>query len=609
MALLELTKDLTQYVSILEKKYSKTETPNGNIINTNIEWDIQNKYQNEINIPSSPKSLLGSYTEQENKKFNVVYKSNTGNIYRETYGEKMEKLINAETTFALAEENLYPVFSYGVQNLYDSSQNFITNNLPPNTQRLLGGISENLAAGLLGVPESLTEGAIGNRFSYNSKGLHKGKRLLPIGLTNAISDVLFNGLSLEEAALNNINMELPVVGNLGLDELAEFVGIESPSLDKKKDFHNTPVHKNSIDYYSVLSYGMIKLLQKKRQLSGTQLESYTDFRQEIKDKEAFFVHQSKVGNYKDNNPNKKFGMPEYGMPGLDRRDFTKMHDERVVGKNTYDVFTKSPIEDDSNIEMNPNINTYRDYIKFAIHDVYNKETFRFRATLTDMSDSITANWEEVEYVGKADPIFAYHGGKRKFNFAFTISALSRQEFLPMWRKINKLYALMYPTYAQDDFVYQSTERQYVGNEPSSSENKNANSDESKDKTKQNTLPSAYIDTNISYRVRKDRGVAPFILLTLGDYFYKEPGYLSELSVTIDNEFPWEINIENDFENIAQLPHLIRISTGFQPIGKKLYQNSKQGRETNFFGWDKIVENTRKEKIDETIKQTGEGTHF
>jgi hypothetical protein len=61
-------------------------------------------------------------------------------------------------------------------------------------------------------------------------------------------------------------------------------------------------------------------------------------------------------------------------------------------------------------------------------------------------------------------------------------------------------------------------------------------------------------------------IAPLIRLTIGDWLYRCPGYFKTMTTTIDNTYPWEINLEKDNEKTAQLPHVVQISLSFTVIG-------------------------------------------
>ena len=58
-----------------------------------------------------------------------------------------------------------------------------------------------------------------------------------------------------------------------------------------------------------------------------------------------------------------------------------------------------------------------------------------------------------------------------------------------------------------------------------------------------------------------------VRLTVGDYLYRVPGFIDNVSVTVDNSnTSWEIVLQKDeYPDVAQLPHLVTVSVSFKPI--------------------------------------------
>ena len=62
-----------------------------------------------------------------------------------------------------------------------------------------------------------------------------------------------------------------------------------------------------------------------------------------------------------------------------------------------------------------------------------------------------------------------------------------------------------------------------------------------------------------------------VQLTVGNYLWEQPGFIDSISIDIDDETPWEVNvgldgdIENGDINIKQVPHMIKVSISFTPI--------------------------------------------
>jgi len=76
----------------------------------------------------------------------------------------------------------------------------------------------------------------------------------------------------------------------------------------------------------------------------------------------------------------------------------------------------------------------------------------------------------------------------------------------------------------------------------------------------------------------NRMEAPFMNLTLGDMYNAVPGYLSSLSITVDDNSPWETRPG------IQLPHAINVSCEFTHIGQ--HALASQGTHYDFGGKDK-----------------------
>ncbi len=536
---------------------------------------------------------------------------------------------------------------------------------------MLGSMATNSLIRNLGFPTKASYGVlrpsdstIHNRYTIDGKGINQGLyNKTPFGVGELVQDIV-NGENTFESLGNTFNVEIPGIIGMGKED--------------RPDAY--PLYPNMLGYYSVLSYSQIKILQVD---NAFRKNTWIDFREYITDGRAYHTpgkkdtpklvtsiaktEQMGVGdsvnfnrhiakeqdsltsiygdgskqytsdtiqkitetnenivNYKNFNPEDKFGFSRAGTVGMYKKNFTRMQES--IKERTYDAFTMYPIEKITNpqnitpyVKLDGN-KQYRDYIKFMIYDVVNKELIRLRATISDVSETITPTWETSDYVGKADPVFTYKTTQRKFSFSFTMYSNTRAEFLPMWRKINKLYGLMYPTYADDidtggrkmnglmyfsgssDITYEQNNAlnsKYGITPQDAADAINSRSGDVKGITEtENVLQSKnYLQYSQSYQemktknmnvrsftyfMSKGRPIAPFIMLTLGDWFVNEPGYLSDLTISVDNNFPWEINLENDLYNVAELPHLVKIQTGFQPIGKKLFENGN-----NFFGWNSI----------------------
>ena len=160
----------------------------------------------------------------------------------------------------------------------------------------------------------------------------------------------------------------------------------------------------------------------------------------------------------------------------------------------------------------------RDLIKFRIEAVDNDHPTKsvwmvFRAYLKDITDTPNPSWGTVNYVGRGEPFYIYKGFERNVSFTLQVAAMSEAELKPMWQKLNYLYS--------------------------------------------NTMPD--------YKGGVMR--SPYMKLTLGDYFFRQPGVIKNMTYTIGNDSPWEIAIDEPETggNAYELPHVMTIQITFAPI--------------------------------------------
>jgi hypothetical protein len=166
-----------------------------------------------------------------------------------------------------------------------------------------------------------------------------------------------------------------------------------------------------------------------------------------------------------------------------------------------------------------------DIIKFAFECISNDNSFLstyllFRAFLTaGFTDNHSGQWNAFRYMGRGENFYTYQGFERTVNFSFRIAAQSREEMKPLYNKLNYLISQVYPDYSNIGIMR-----------------------------------------------------APVVRLTVGDYLYRMPGIIETINVTVDNTYPWEINLEND-PDMKQLPQVLDVTVSFKPIFNILPQRS------------------------------------
>ena len=149
-----------------------------------------------------------------------------------------------------------------------------------------------------------------------------------------------------------------------------------------------------------------------------------------------------------------------------------------------------------------------DFIKFRFRDIINNKFLVFRAILDGISDTVTPEYNPLEYIGRPDKLYTYKGVDRDISFNFKVYPKTKQELPVLMEKMNYLIGMCYPSYTD-----------------------------------------------------RERMVAPYMELTLGDMFVDAPGILTGLTITVEEATTWEI------EEGLQYPHFISAQCTFKYIGK------------------------------------------
>jgi hypothetical protein len=194
------------------------------------------------------------------------------------------------------------------------------------------------------------------------------------------------------------------------------------------------------------------------------------------------------------------------------------------------------------IYRSENVNTdypVNDFVKFRIavidNDAPNFKTFmHFRTFLGPISDSYNANWNSFQYLGRGENFYTYGGFTRQISLSWTVAAQSKEELIPMYKKLNYLASTLAPDYS----------------------------------------PNGYMRGNL-------------VQLTIGGYLYEQPGFITGLTYEMGEDSPWEIGIGTEKTNpkgdptVKELCQIIRV-TGFSftPI-----QNFVPRLQSNSFGSD------------------------
>ena len=186
-----------------------------------------------------------------------------------------------------------------------------------------------------------------------------------------------------------------------------------------------------------------------------------------------------------------------------------------------DKITALPLYQSSNVAQDKDQDV-NDLVKFRIAvkspDGGATKTFiHFRAFLDSISDSYTSDWSSHRYVGRGENFYTYGGFDRKVSLSWTVYAQSKEELIPMYKKLNYLASSLAPDYSTDSYM---------------------------------------------------RGV--LVELTIGGYLYNQPGIITGFTYELSEQSTWEIGINNQGfsdvtnrgdDSMKELPHMIKV-TGF-----------------------------------------------
>jgi len=179
-----------------------------------------------------------------------------------------------------------------------------------------------------------------------------------------------------------------------------------------------------------------------------------------------------------------------------------------------DRINSLPIYRSENVDTTLPVN---DFVKFRIavidNDSPNFKTFmHFRAFLGPISDSYNADWNGFNYLGRGEKFYTYSGFDRKISLSWTVAAQSKEELIPMYKKLNYLASTLAPDYS----------------------------------------PNGYMRGNL-------------VQLTIGGYLYEQPGFITGLTYEMGEDSPWELGIGTtetpDDPSVKELTQIIRV-TGF-----------------------------------------------
>lgn len=241
-------------------------------------------------------------------------------------------------------------------------------------------------------------------------------------------------------------------------------------------------------------------------------------------------------SYNDKNFEKRVNAGNPGNPSLNRSNYSSGAIDPSTGKpNVVNKINALYMYNASNVNQNNEL--VNDFVKFRFAiinpDNPNKKTFIHFPAFFDgnITDNMGANWGSFKYLGRGEEFFNYEGFTRSVGFGFQVVAQSKPELSIMYQKLNYLQSTLAPNFSENGFMRGNIHQ-----------------------------------------------------LTIGGYFFEQPGVITALNYTMPSESPWEIGIPSTDQSttsvggntyrdpsVKELSHIINVSVQFQPIHRFLPQ--------------------------------------
>lgn len=379
------------------------------------------------------------------------------------------------------------------------------------------------------------------------------------------------------------------IGNTSIKRYYKSIFRENdPILDPKSGFVSIPIRnlqtltasKNGREFNREILVDPFKTVEdtKTEIAAGTYTEntytlnSKSDFREYKNSLIAKSVSETAIklptSNYELYNLEKRIGVARV-RTASERQNYDSVADtaDRINEISLY--YSNSPKEGQDVNGIFIDKDRVRDIVKFRIKvydndralDPKEKTSYGvymvFRAYLTNIKRNINSKWDAYKYVGRGESFYAYDGFTETITFNFTIAASTRAEMKPLYQKLNYLISSLAPDYSS----------------------------------------AGLMRGNIAE-------------LTIGDFVLYQPGIITTLDISIDEDSNWEIALQepeaqsNEVDaDMHELPQLLKCSMTFIPIYNFL---PRKNAEAPFIGIDGLSETKEKKQwlkgINDKLKQ-------
>jgi len=341
----------------------------------------------------------------------------------------------------------------------------------------------------------------------------KNKTKLPITSNDLISRITKKGVSQKATDLKYITIDTGITGD-GFEYNRTNFLVNGNSV---YTIGNTFPEVNTDNTVGKGAYTLTQeQLIARSSILETGLSIPEDFRKEVLDTNNNIP--SSIGLFAFNYQSAKINREQRvgsGNPGKRTRNRSNL---TSYDNATVDRINMLPLYYDD-IVLDPDVLT-RDLVKFRFEVVDNANptfsTFiHFRAFLGAINDSFKADWNPIKYIGRGENFYNYSGFSRDISFSFKVHPQSRAEMKSIYQKLQYLASSLAPDYS-----------------------------------------NGYMKGNL-------------IRLTIGDYLYVVPGFISNLTYNVPEEAAWEIALsqpEGGLDTgVLETPKYFDVNVSFTPI--------------------------------------------
>jgi hypothetical protein len=371
-------------------------------------------------------------------------------------------------------------------------------------------------------------------------------------ITSFADNRVYNGEDKNKVKAKYINSEVPTIPKYRLTQFTEdsnYLQLRTRESTEQQDsqyrFFNLRYvairKKNAGRFNTLTSEGSKVYTENGTQVKGTSTTTYSKEYLDAQDSQGIAGSSSGIGPDFRRNIEVILGDEEQKRTGpfgtLNTRDYTSIKVNKIQrvglgdpGKRsrnrsnpyitdagTVDKVGVLPLYTDSNVTGLKSHS--RDFIRFRFEVLSNEKdeaTFvHFRAFLGAITDNYGGQWDSTKYVGRGDTFYNYTGFTRTISLSFKVHPQSREEMKAMYQKLTYLASTLAPDYT-----------------------------------------GGYMKGNITR-------------LTIGSYFYRIPGFLTNLTYTVPEDASWEIAFDQpeagQEQDQLETPRHFEVSVNFTPI--------------------------------------------